>query len=268
MGGAVKHQAPDRAAANAPAGNLVVTLAALLLTAALLPSQLHATGHPVSCLDIRRGETFDLRAERVLLSGAVDTTWVPDSSRLCVGNADGVSSGAIAMSDSGTLVAWVDGRSGDGDIYAQRVTSTGELAEGLTVVGLGVQFGGRGQGTSRMSQERGRRPMVAHVSVGDGYWLSRTRHTSSGTCWRGLDSPAGSAAECGYRSGHERCPFVGHQGPGGWLVWSADSQVSPGTSVAPSLQASVGADHSCTPRRFASFLQTTSPPNTPCQLSV
>ncbi len=85
-----------------------------------------AGGAIVAWSDLRGG-TFDVYAHHVLASGAVDPGWPADG--LVLSNAAGNQTGSPIVSDGagGAVVAWQDQRSGDNDIYAQRVARFGYL---------------------------------------------------------------------------------------------------------------------------------------------
>ena len=97
-----------------------------------------ACGIRVSCIDARTLVPFEFRAERLLASGVADGEWSPDSSRLCLGSLDGLTDKRIPDGAGGALVAWVDGRSGDADIYLQHFSSSGSIATGWPAGGLPV----------------------------------------------------------------------------------------------------------------------------------
>ncbi len=120
-------------------GALVVLLACGPLVSSaravgVLPAAIAATdtvsGVPVTCTDFRSGFAFSVRAQHVLGNGTIATGWIPDGSRLCLGSAQEVSSVLVADGSGGAYVIWVDGRSGDADLYAQHLTSTGAPAAG------------------------------------------------------------------------------------------------------------------------------------------
>jgi FlgD Ig-like domain len=90
--------------------------------------------------DYRSGTDFDIYAQRVNASGAIQ--WTPDGVALCTaaGN-QGYNPGAVYLTidsdgSGGAIVAWPDSRSGNSDIYAQRVNAAGTVqwtADGVTL---------------------------------------------------------------------------------------------------------------------------------------
>ena len=78
-------------------------------------------GAIVTWNDYRSGTDTDIYAQHVLASGVVNPAWPADGRALCIGAY--VQGGTTIVSDGrgGAIVAWQDYRSGNSDIYAQRV---------------------------------------------------------------------------------------------------------------------------------------------------
>ncbi|MBI5710366.1 MAG: hypothetical protein HZC42_08705 [Candidatus Eisenbacteria bacterium] len=110
----------------------------------------------VPCTDFRSGLTVEVRAQHLLADGTIASNWTPDGTRLCLGTTDGVSSAAVSDGHGGAIVVWVDNRTGDGDLYAQRFTAPGSIAAGWPADGVPLC-------TARGSQYR-----AALTSDGDG----------------------------------------------------------------------------------------------------
>lgn len=97
-----------------------------------------SAGVPIGCVDMRTGNPFMFQAQRLLLSGSRDASWMPDSSRLCLGSMEGVEYTRIADGSGGAFIGWVDGRFELTDIYLQHFTAAGMPAEGWPSGGLPV----------------------------------------------------------------------------------------------------------------------------------
>ena len=119
----------------------------LLLIFALAPSgAAFATETPsdslperrATCLDFRTGETFTIGAQHLLHDGSVAADWNPSTTPLCLGAALEVASMSIPDGTGGALVVWVDTRSGESDIYAQHLVSSGNVAPGWPADGVPV----------------------------------------------------------------------------------------------------------------------------------
>ncbi len=77
--------------------------------------------------DSRNGG-YDLYAQHLLASGALDSRWPVGGRALCTASGDQVSSQNVVSDGAGGMVAvWQDNRSGTNDIYAQRVARFGYL---------------------------------------------------------------------------------------------------------------------------------------------
>jgi hypothetical protein len=83
-----------------------------------------AGGAIVTWYDLRSGG-YDIYAQHVLGTGAVDPAWPANGRALCV--AANTQNGPVLVPDGagGAIVAWNDARSGTADVYAQHVLATG-----------------------------------------------------------------------------------------------------------------------------------------------
>ena len=82
-------------------------------------------GAIVAWTDLRGGATFDVYAQHVLASGVVDPVWPVDGRAIstAVGNQEYPS--IVSDGIGGAILTWHDLRTGDPDIYAQRVLAMG-----------------------------------------------------------------------------------------------------------------------------------------------
>jgi hypothetical protein len=122
------------------AGPLVLILA---LSAALAAGPAAASSDSTgtfadTCVDARTGTPFEFHAKHLLASSAIDSTWTPSSTPLCVGSLDGLQGNVLADGAGGAYVGWVDHRQVDPDIYLRRLTGTGETTSGWPADGLPV----------------------------------------------------------------------------------------------------------------------------------
>ncbi len=85
-----------------------------------------AGGMVVAWSDKRDSLQYDLYASR--LSEAGTLSWMPNEVLLCAASGDQRLPVATSAGGSGTVFGWIDARSGNDDIYAQRLTGTGETA--------------------------------------------------------------------------------------------------------------------------------------------
>ena len=87
-----------------------------------------AGGAIVTWYDLRSGTDYDIYAQHVLASGAVDPAWPLDGRALCTAAGNQLIPTIVTDGAGGAIVTWSDYRSGTGyDIYAQRVARSGYL---------------------------------------------------------------------------------------------------------------------------------------------
>lgn len=85
-----------------------------------------ASGAIVAWWDLRGGGNFDLYAQRVLASGAVDPAWPANGRALCTAIGDQQYPAIVSDGASGAIVVWCDGRTlSSFDLYAQHVLASG-----------------------------------------------------------------------------------------------------------------------------------------------
>ena len=95
-------------------------------------------GAIVTWFDARTGY-YDIYAQHVLATGAVDPAWPVDGRALCTAADHQVYPKIVADGAGGAIVAWEDDRSGGiGDIYAHHVLASGALDPAWPVNGLAV----------------------------------------------------------------------------------------------------------------------------------
>jgi len=86
-----------------------------------------AGGAIVAWQDLRSSSNYDVYAQHVLASGAVDPTWPTDGRALSTATNNQLSQAIVADGTGGAIAAWQDYRSGTSHIYAQRVARYGYL---------------------------------------------------------------------------------------------------------------------------------------------
>jgi Secretion system C-terminal sorting domain len=83
-------------------------------------------GAIVTWLDRRGGwDNFDIYAQRILASGAVDPAWTTNGSLICGAANSQFYPEIISDGAGGAIITWYDRRTGNDDIYAQRVLASG-----------------------------------------------------------------------------------------------------------------------------------------------
>ena len=87
-----------------------------------------AGGAIVAWYEHRNGPTYDIYAQRVLSSGAIDPRWPADGRALCTAHNDQRYPSLVSDGRGGALVAWEDSRDdAQRDLYAQHVLGSGEV---------------------------------------------------------------------------------------------------------------------------------------------
>jgi hypothetical protein len=81
-------------------------------------------GAIVTWYDYRSGNAR-VYAQRISAGGAIQ--WAADGVALCTASGAQVSPTIVSDGAGGALIAWVDSRSGNSDIYAQRITAAGAI---------------------------------------------------------------------------------------------------------------------------------------------
>jgi hypothetical protein len=106
-----------------------------------------AAGAIVTWWDYRSGTNYDIYAQHVLASGAVDPAWPPDGRALCTDANDQHMHSTVSDEAGGAIVAWRDLRSGAAnyDIYAQHVLASGAVDPGWPADGRALCTAANGQ---------------------------------------------------------------------------------------------------------------------------
>jgi hypothetical protein len=84
-----------------------------------------AGSYIVTWLDYRNGASCDIYAQKVNASGVAQ--WTANGVPLCTATGNQASQQIISDGAGGAIVTWLDLRSGNGDIYAQRVNASGTV---------------------------------------------------------------------------------------------------------------------------------------------
>ena len=96
-----------------------------------------AHGALVTWSDLRSGN-WDIYAQRISAMGTLQ--WATNGMALCTATADQKLSTIAADGAGGAIITWSDNRSGNDDIYAQRVQANGQLGGDVTDVPGGVSL--------------------------------------------------------------------------------------------------------------------------------
>ena len=86
-----------------------------------------AGGAITTWYDLRSGLSYDIYAQHVLASGAVDPAWPANGRALCTLNGDQWEPQLVGDGAGGAIITWYDGRVAGNDIYAQHVLASGAV---------------------------------------------------------------------------------------------------------------------------------------------
>ena len=101
-----------------------------------------AGGAIVTWYDYRSGTNYGIYAQRVNASGVVQ--WTTDGVALCTATGNQMDPMIVSDGAGGAIVTWEDSRSGNYDIYAQRVNASGAVQWTANGIALCTATGGQG----------------------------------------------------------------------------------------------------------------------------
>jgi len=101
-----------------------------------------AGGAIIAWMDNRSGNE-DIYAQRVDASGTVQ--WTANGVAICTATGDQTYPQVATDGDGGAIITWDDKRSGEGDIYAQRVNATGTVQWATNGVAICTATGNQGE---------------------------------------------------------------------------------------------------------------------------
>ncbi|HEY5132694.1 MAG TPA: FlgD immunoglobulin-like domain containing protein, partial [Candidatus Krumholzibacteriaceae bacterium] len=178
-----------------------------------------AGGAIATWMDGRVVGTWDIYAQRVDASGAVQ--WIANGMPLCTAAGNQGSPAITTDGAGGAIVTWHDGRSGNSDIYAQRVNASGAVQWTVDGVGLCTATGdqelpaivsdGAGGAIVAWTDGRSEDPVS--------YDIYAQRVNASGS----VQWPTDGAAVC-TATGDQYFPSIASDGAGGAIVAWADKR--------------------------------------------
>jgi len=182
-----------------------------------------AGGAYVAWQDFRSGSDWDLYAQHVTMAGSVAAGWPHDGLAVCAAAGNQLRPVLAGDGAGGLLIAWVDGRSGEGDydIYAQRVTPAGSIVAGWPTNGAVVCAAPGDQSEPEIVSD-GANGLIAVWVDGrlggtnvDLYALRLTASGARGSGWQDGGTPICQAA------GGQFSPTIAADGSGGAIIaWS------------------------------------------------
>ncbi len=170
-----------------------------------------AGGAIVTWRDLRSGTSYDIYARRVTSAGAAQ--WTANGAPVCVAALHQVSPVPVADGSGGAIIAWVDSRSGNSDIYVQRLNSAGAAQWTLDGVALCAAVNSQ-LGAAPVSDGAGG-AIVAWWDLRNGanYDIYARRVNSAGAPQWQVDGTAVSVA-----AGSQENPSIISDGVGGAII--------------------------------------------------
>ena len=168
-----------------------------------------AGGAVVTWQDTRSGN-FDIYAQRVNASGAV--LWTTDGVPLCTASASQQIPAIVSDGAGGAIVTWQDTRSGNSDIYAQKVNASGAVEWAADGVPLCTATGG--QYLPAIASDGAGGAIVTWEDYRLGNWrIFAQRVNASGS----VEWTADGVGVC-LAAGYSHTPTITSDGAGGALI--------------------------------------------------
>ena len=183
-----------------------------------------AGGAIVTWYDLRGGATYDIYAQHVLASGAVDPAWPVDGRALCTAVNSQLYPTIISDGIGGAIVSWTDYRGGvASDIYAQHVLALGAVDPTWPVDGRAICVATNYQYSPMIIADAGGGAIITwyDLRTGSNYDIYAQHLLASGAvdpAW-----PADGRALC-TAAGDQNSPTIDADGAGGAFVTWYDSR--------------------------------------------
>jgi hypothetical protein len=172
-------------------------------------------GAIITWYDNRSGNP-DIYAQRVNSSGAVQ--WTADGAAISTASGEQYEPCLISDGSGGALITWFDYRSGDWDIYAQRVNSSGIVQ--WTADGVAISVAADEQSYPQIVSDGSGGAIITWQDYRDGgYDIYAQRVNSSGAAQWPADGAAISTA-----SGDQKNPELVSDGSGGAIILWFDNR--------------------------------------------
>ena len=122
------------------------------------------------------GSNYDIRMQHLDAFGRRVTGWPSDGIQIGVTAGEQLYPRMVADQVGGVIVTWQDSRTGDWDIYAQRITRTGAIATGWPAGGLGVALASNEQSSVCIAPDGVGGALIAWMDFRNGNWDIYAQH--------------------------------------------------------------------------------------------
>ena len=186
-----------------------------------------AGGAIVTWEDIRNASDYDIYAQHVLASGAVDPAWPANGLLLCGAAQQQQLTAILSDGAGGAIVTWQDNRGGPGpaDIYAQHVLASGAVDGAWPAHGRALCTDANNQGSPKIASDGAGGAIVTWADQRSGLYDIYAQHVlASGAvdvAW-----PANGRALC-TAAMHQFVPEIVADGAGGAIVTWFDLRDGP-----------------------------------------
>jgi hypothetical protein len=189
-----------------------------------------AGGAIVAWYDYRGGIKYDIYAQHVLASGAVDPAWPVDGRSLCTAAGDQDFPAIVGDGSGGAIVTWEDRRGGgDYDIYAQHVLGSGAVDPAWPADGRALCTAANSKYYPAIAVDGSGGAVIAWRDQRDGYTHIYAQHVlASGpvdAAW-----PVDGRALCTASNSQDYATILA-DGAGGAIVAWEDSRTSDTTGI-------------------------------------
>jgi hypothetical protein len=175
-----------------------------------------ASGAIVTWYDYRGGAASDIYVQRISAGGTVQ--WTANGVALCTATNSQYAPLVVSDGTGGAIVTWYDQRSGNSDIYAQRVSGTGTPQWTANGVALGVATGSQSSPAITADGSGGAIVTWHDYRGGISYDIYAQRISADGT----VQWVANGVAVC-VAAGNQTYPTIATDGAGGAIsTWQDD----------------------------------------------
>ena len=165
-----------------------------------------------------RSGAWDIYAQRITAYGEVAPGWTVDGVLVCGASGDQQRPKIVADGAGGAIIVWEDVRSGDWNLWAQRVKADGSVAAGWTTNGIKICGAPNQQANPSIASDGSSGAVIAWQDLRDGNWDIYAQHVlSSGQIAAGWF--ADGVAMCRDGNPQDTPSIATDAAGGGYVAW-------------------------------------------------